>query len=138
MDVGRKGRGPQAVINVTPLVDVVLVLLIIFMVITPLLEKHLEVSLPKQAEPDQLPPDNPEDQLVVSVAADGSIKLNEQGISRAELGQRLERELASRDQKLVFFQADDDAFYRDAVAVLDITRGAGAETIGTVLAPPSN
>ena len=118
-------------INVTPLVDVVLVLLIIFMVVTPLLEKDIGVSLPnteKVEEVTEVPPD----QLVVHIDRAGELKLNYNPISVEELQEALEKKLKLRaaNDKTVFIVAADEAAYPRLVAVLDKARQAGAETLG--------
>jgi biopolymer transport protein ExbD/biopolymer transport protein TolR len=111
--------------NVTPLVDVVLVLLIIFMVVTPLLTKKLWIPLPKNEKVEEPPPDDVKP-VVISVARDGAVRLNAQEISRAELGDRVARVLAARADEVIFFDADGETPYGDAVSVMDIVRGAGA------------
>ena len=118
-------------INVTPLVDVVLVLLIIFMVVTPLLEKDIEVRVPDNddiQETTEVPPD----QLVVSLAADGALKINADDITAPEYVEKLSRMVAAkpRGERLVFFMADDRTNYGRLVWALDGARQAGAETLG--------
>jgi biopolymer transport protein ExbD len=134
MQVSRGGR-VAPVINVTPLVDVVLVLLIIFMVIAPLLEKELVVHLPTAQMAEESPQNDA--QIVLELGPDGRVQVNGQDVPRVRLEERVRQLLAPRREKVVFFQADDAARYGDAVAVLDAARGAGAETIGTVLANPA-
>ncbi|MBL8949670.1 MAG: biopolymer transporter ExbD [Myxococcaceae bacterium] len=125
-----QGR-PSSDINVTPLVDVVLVLLIIFMVVTPLLEKDLEVRVPEQ-EQVELPSDVPPDQLVVSVAADGVFQLNSEALADGDYVPRLARAIAARAKgdRVVFFVAEGAASYARVVAALDGAKAAGAETLG--------
>ena len=117
-------------INVTPLVDVVLVLLIIFMVVTPLLEKDIEVRVPDAdvEEVSEVPPD----QLVVSIDAAGKLKINADEISGDDYVERLRRFVAARPrgERLVFFMADEQANYGKLVTALDGARAAGAETLG--------
>jgi biopolymer transport protein ExbD len=122
---------PNSEINITPLVDVVLVLLIIFMVVTPLLEKDIEVRVPdKQEELDesQIPPD----QLVVSIAKDGQLSINADKVSAEEYVERLSRAVAAKakGERLVFFTADDETNYGKLVGALDGARVAGAEILG--------
>jgi biopolymer transport protein ExbD len=116
--------------NVTPLVDVVLVLLIIFLVVTPLLSKNFWVHLPKQEKeeitPDQQDPDPP---LVLRVGPNRTIKVNAVDITFEELPERLKRMFAARDDHILFFDAADDADYGFAVEVLDKAREGGAVTI---------
>jgi biopolymer transport protein ExbD len=121
---------PNSEINVTPLVDVVLVLLIIFMVVTPLLEKMLGVKIPdaEQVELQEAPPP----QLVVSVSPAGELAINTQPVPPDEYVERLRRIIAAQPagERLVFFVADEVANYAKVVAALDGARAAGAETLG--------
>ncbi len=124
-------RPPNSDINITPLVDVVLVLLIIFMVVTPLLEKDIDVRVP-DTEELQNPEEVPQDQLVVSIAKTGKISINAEQVSEADYVEKLTRLVAGkpRGEKLVFFTADDGANYGKLVTLLDGARQAGAETLG--------
>ena len=133
VDLNAGKDGPSPTINVTPLVDVVLVLLIIFMVVTPMLVRTLDVRIP--AKPDDLPPppDDAPPALVLEVAADGSMTFDDQMVAMNELQGRIQQALEDRTEKQVFVKVDDGARYGDAVAAMDAARGAGAETIGTVV-----
>src|SRR6266481_10059598 len=130
---GHKGVAPQ--MNVTPLVDVVLVLLIIFMVITPLLAKNFWVHLPKQDKEEvtrqQLEAD-PAPPLVLRVGTRRSIQVNGAEVPFEELSARLRRMFAARDDHVLFFDAADDAEYGFAVEVMDQARAGGAVTIATL------
>ena len=129
-----EGR-PNSDINVTPLVDVVLVLLIIFMVVTPLLEKDIMVRVPDDENETVEEPD-PE-QLVVTIDEQGGIKLNSEALSDDDYQTRIKRALAAKpyDEKLVFFLPDDKAPYPRVVQVLDWTRTGGAHILGVVTEP---
>jgi biopolymer transport protein TolR len=123
---------PNSDINVTPLVDVVLVLLIIFMVVTPLLEKDIEVRVPETEVENTPPPENP-DQLVVQLDETGKIKINaEQMASPDDYITRLKRMLASKpkEERIVFFMATDKTNYGSLVSVLDGAKAAGAFVLG--------
>ncbi len=123
--------------NVTPLVDVVLVLLIIFMVIAPMMVKQFWLHVPKK-ETEAATPDQPSDgpvPIVVSVRADRSVWINADRVEVAELGERLQRIFAARTDRLVFFDADDRLAYGDAVTVLDAARGGGATNIAVLTEP---
>jgi biopolymer transport protein ExbD/biopolymer transport protein TolR len=140
---GGADRGVTPQMNVTPLVDVVLVLLIIFMVITPLLSKKFWVHTPKQEkeevtkaelEADPTPP------LVMHVDGTRAIRVNGTEVPFTELAERLKRMFAARDDHVLFFDAADDADYGFAVEVLDQAREGGAVTIAaltTALSAPS-
>ena len=134
MQVGG-GGSLRSDINVTPLVDVVLVLLIIFMVITPLLSKNFWIHLPKQEKEevtrDQLQAD-PTPPLVLHVGAGRSIQVNGTDVGFEELSERLKRMFAARDDHVIFFDAADDAEYGFAVEVMDQARAGGAVTIATL------
>ena len=131
---GKKARATPHM-NVTPLVDVVLVLLIIFMVITPLLAKNFWVHLPKQDKEEvtreQLQAD-PTPPLVLRVGAGRSIQVNGTAVTIEELGERLKRMFAAREDHVLFFDASDDAEYGFTVEVMDQARAGGAVTIATL------
>jgi len=139
MDVGTRGDTdvvPQ--MNVTPLVDVVLVLLIIFMVITPLLAKTFWIHTPKQekeeVEAQELQQD-PTPPLVLRVGADRALELNGTTVGFDELPERLRRIFAARTDHVVFFDADDEAAYGFVVQVMDQAREGGAVTIAALTEP---
>jgi biopolymer transport protein ExbD len=118
-------------INITPLVDVVLVLLIIFMVITPLLQMGYEVKVPpKSTNPNpQIDPD----QLIVSLTGQGKLFLNKQELTAPQLATELASILKNRRDKTVFFSGDDQSTYGDVARTMDLCRNAGATNIGIVL-----
>ena len=120
--------------NVTPLVDVVLVLLIIFMVVTPMLSKQLWLNVPPKPDEKEQPPP-PADAIppiVLRLEKGGAARVNGEAIALAELPQRLVRMLNARPDKVVFFDADADVPYGTAVDVLDRVRGGGVETIAVL------
>jgi len=125
---------PNAAINVTPLVDVVLVLLIIFMVVTPLLEKDIHLALPSTEKVEEVK-DVPPDQLVVKIAASGDMELNGEKIAPEAYVGVLKDKLARRGDKTVFVMADDAAGYPKLVAALDGAKAAGATTLGMATDP---
>jgi biopolymer transport protein TolR len=128
---GKKGRAHPEM-NVTPLVDVVLVLLIIFMVVTPLLHAHFWVHVPKQdklEETEPAPPNPSDGPIVISVNAEGHIQINRDVYPDADFPKRLHRMLVARGERKVFFDAHDEAPYARAVHALDLARGAGAAHI---------
>jgi biopolymer transport protein ExbD/biopolymer transport protein TolR len=134
---GGHGKGVAPSMNVTPLVDVVLVLLIIFMVITPLLTKKFWVHTPKQEKEEvtkeQLVED-PDPPLVLRVAANREVTVNGTVVALDELVPRLRRMFAARDDHVLFFDAADDTEYGFAVEVMDRAREGGAVTIATLTA----
>ena len=128
---GPASGGYKSDINITPLVDIVLVLLIIFMVITPLLQMGYDVKVPPKATVESPPPAL--DQLIVSLTRQGRIYLNKEQLDAQTLSLRLSEILKNRRDKTVFFSADDAAGYGDVARVMDIVRTAGAKNIGIVL-----
>ena len=136
--VGGKGKhGIRPSMNVTPLVDVVLVLLIIFMVIAPMMVKQFWLHVPKKetaAAADDSASDGPVP-VVLTVRADRSVWINKDRVELAELRDKLNRIFAARTDRLVFFDADDAVPYGDAVRVLDAARGGGAANIAVLTEP---
>lgn len=133
MSVGQGGGRKQKVtpqMNVTPLVDVVLVLLIIFMVVTPLMTKQFWISVPKKQEDvQQQKSDDDQPPVVLSLRADGTLRINKDPVAREELGTRLPRIFSARGDAMLVFDAEDGANYGEAVKVMDLARAAGAVTI---------
>jgi len=130
-----KGKGVAPVMNVTPLVDVVLVLLIIFMVITPLLTKKFWVHTPKQEKEEVTKEELAKDSdppLVLRVGTGREITVNGAQVGFEELAERLKRMFAAREDHILFFDADDQAEYGFAVEVMDRAREGGAVTIATL------
>src|SRR5688572_23834818 len=135
---GSKG-GPKSDINVTPLVDVVLVLLIIFLVTMPILMRDISIDVPKKAEENTPPELLPDTQLVIEWKSDGRLLLNGEEINRTDLAVKVRERLERKREKVVFVDFDDSVRYGDAVSVMDTCRGAGAATVALKMkeaAPP--
>jgi biopolymer transport protein ExbD len=127
---GGKGR-PSGEINVTPLIDIVLVLLIIFMVMTPVMLKEIVAKVPQKST--ELVPQPPgENPIVVELDARDTLTLNGEGVAPEALGERVAERLRHDRQKVVFFKIDDDANYGRAVRIMDVCKGAGAATLGII------
>src|SRR5215468_5410356 len=126
---GSTGAGVRSDINITPLVDVVLVLLIIFMVATPILIKDLDLTVPEKADVQVATPTTA-NQVVVSVTKEGQVQINREPIVESQFGEKIHDLMTARSEKLVFFDVDDDAIYGDAMHLMDVARGAGAKTLG--------
>jgi biopolymer transport protein TolR len=139
MAMGLGTSRPLTDINVTPLIDVVLVLLIIFMVLTPLAEKQMFTRVPEYEPPNQVvPPDQvPPDQTVLLMKADGHVLLNRQDKTVDEAMAYLHDTYNGRPSKILFFNAEDSVKYDQAVKVLDLAHQAGVNTIGMMTDPPS-
>ena len=120
----------KAEINVTPLVDVVLVLLIIFMVITPLLQMGYDVVTPPEVESDVPPP--PGDQIVVRLDGQGRMYINKEVIDPGAFPARLREAMRNRESKVVFFAADGALPYGQVADFLDTCRDNGAKNLGMV------
>ncbi|HMF76480.1 MAG TPA: biopolymer transporter ExbD [Bryobacteraceae bacterium] len=130
MAVGGSG-GARADINVTPLIDVLLVLLIIFMVITPLTPHGLDTLVPQPPPPNQPPPPPQSDPtVVIEVAKEGTLKINGQDIKETDLQEKLEGIFKTRATKVVFVKGDPDVDYRYVAQAIDDSKGAGLDKVG--------
>jgi len=130
INVRNEGVKVNSNINVTPMVDVMLVLLIIFMVITPMLQKGVTVKLAQANNPVQMPDADKEDALIVAVMNDGAIYFDTQKITPAELTQKVRDRIANRTDKHVYVKADARAKYKAVVDVVDDVRSAGVDQLG--------
>jgi len=128
MDVGGKGK-INSEINVTPLVDVVFVLLVIFMVVAPLLERGYDLDIPEEIT--QRPPDI-QKQIVVTFTKNGDCFINKNRTSKEQLQLKLSEILSGQSQKLVFLAAARELNYGDVVGLMDAIRASGAKSIGLV------
>lgn len=134
MELGNRNsdRGTMSQINVTPLVDVMLVLLVIFMVTAPMMQQGVQVNLPK-AETKALK--SPEEAVVVSIEKNGRFYIDKAEISPDELKTKLSALLVNRAKKEVFLKADRDVPYGEVVKVMAEIKGAGVERLGMVTEP---
>jgi biopolymer transport protein TolR len=127
MNVGKK-KGAMADINITPYIDILLVLLIIFMVITPIRQMDLDVKVP-QASNDTTAPIDPS-VIVVSIGEAGQLAVNNEETTNSRLGAKLQEIYSARANKNMFISASSKLPYGDVVHVIDIAKGAGVGDIG--------
>jgi biopolymer transport protein ExbD len=133
MDVGGSGGGPKSDINVTPLVDVMLVLLIIMMLVAPMLQKGVDVKLPAATHTADKP--ETQQQTVLAVDARDKFYINGIEVPRAEMADRVKQALEEKTERVVLIKGDTDASYRAIMAAMDDLRKAGIEDIGLITDP---
>ena len=130
MDLGGAKGGIKSDINVTPLVDVMLVLLIIMMLVAPLMQQGVPVKLPVASNYVDKPETN--NQTVVAIAANKTVYLNAKFIATDELGKKVEEALKDKTEKIVLIKADQEVDYSAVMAAMDQLRAAGVEDIGLI------
>jgi len=130
MDVGSAKGGVKSDINVTPLVDVMLVLLIIMMLIAPMLQKGVDVRLPEASNSSDKPEN--QEQTVVAVGADRQFYLNSVRVREDDLTQKVIEYLETKKEKVVLIKADVDAPYASVMAAMDKLRAAQVENVGLI------
>ena len=135
MQVGGSGS-MRSEINVTPLVDVVLVLLIIFMVITPVVQMGYLVKVPPKA-PANLPPSAVQDQIVLRLYSGDRVMINKEEMNMGQFPNRIREILRGNSAKMVFFSGARDVDYESTMKFLDLARNSGARNIGIIVEDPS-
>ena len=130
MDVGGAKGGVKSDINVTPLVDVMLVLLIIMMLVAPLLQQGVPVKLPTAANTTDKP--ETQDQTVLAIGRNKELYLNAKPVTEQELATRINEILENKKEKVVLIKADEEVEYGAVMAAMDSLRQAGVEDIGLV------
>jgi biopolymer transport protein TolR len=115
--------------NVTPMIDVLLVLLIIFMMAIPMMRKAIDVQLPDPT-PQQQTSTTPPNQIVLQVLPGGKYKINSEDVTKDRLAARLKEVYDPRPDKIIFIKGDPKVKYQDVVTAMDISRGAGVKVIG--------
>jgi biopolymer transport protein ExbD/biopolymer transport protein TolR len=133
--IGETASGKAiADINVTPMVDIMLVLLIIFMVVTPLLQKGVSVDLAKTKNPREMREADRDDAVVVAVTRDGNIFLHDEKLTKDKLNEKIKDLLQNRIDKTVYVRSDRRAKYGGVVDVVDIVRASGVDALGLLTA----
>jgi biopolymer transport protein ExbD len=133
MDLGGAKGGVKSDINVTPLVDVMLVLLIIIMIVAPMLQQGVSVRLPVAANTTEKP--ETQGQTVVAIAADKALYLDARPVREAELATKITEALEQKTEKIVLIKADEEVDYGTVMAAMDQLRLAGIEDIGLITEP---
>ena len=128
MGSGNPSEGLQNEINVTPMIDVLLVLLIIFMMVIPMSRKALDLQLPDPT-PDNTPSGPPPSQIVLEVLPGNTFRINSQPVSKNDLGKRLKEIYDPRPDKIIFVKGDPAVKYSDVITAMDVARGAGVKVI---------
>ena len=133
MDVGEQS-GSLSSPNIVPLIDILLVLIIIFMVITPLIPKGLDTLVP-QPNPNQKQDVELENKtVVVQVSKDGKVKINQDDSNWEQLGPRIEQIFKERAEKIAFVKGDNEVLFEEVARAIDIMRGAGIDKVGLITA----
>jgi biopolymer transport protein TolR len=132
MSLSKRNEGAKisSAINVTPMVDVMLVLLIIFMVVTPMLQKGISVDMAPVNNPEQMPDADKEDALLVSITRDGKVYFGSEQISVDNLTTKVKDRLANKPDKRVYVKADMRTRFGGVVQVVDSVRAAGVDDLG--------
>jgi len=133
ISVRDEGRKVNSNINVTPMVDVMLVLLIIFMVITPMLQNKVQIDMARVDNPVNMPDADKEDAIVVAITRDGGVFLGQNRIALPELGGKVRDRLADTPGKTIYIRADARSQYRAVEDAIDAVRTAGVEDVGLLV-----
>ena len=131
ISMGKTGRSEVSDINITPMIDVLLVLLVIFMLAQQVMLRSIDIQLP--VDRDRNPNAVQATQIILEIGADGSYKINTQPVPRDQLAARLKEIYTGRPDKVLLVKADGQVTYGDVIAAMDVARGAGVKVLGSVL-----
>ena len=134
MDVGGESGGSLSNPNVVPLIDILLVLIIIFMVISPVVPKGLDALVPQPSPNQQQNVELENKTVVVQIANNGKLKINNEDTTWDRLGPRMEEIFKERAEKIAFVKGDNDVLFMDVARAIDVMRGAGIDKIGLITA----
>jgi biopolymer transport protein ExbD len=129
--MGSTGTGNIADPNMTPMIDVLLVLIVIFIIAQPMMQKTMDIQLPREEKNQQPNPSNTN--IVLQIEPNGVYKINTLQVRQSELQQKLNDIYRNRPQKVIFVKAGPDVIYQDVISAMDAARGAGVKVIGAVL-----
>ncbi|HEY0303912.1 MAG TPA: biopolymer transporter ExbD [Longimicrobiales bacterium] len=131
ISMGKTGKGDISDPNMTPMIDVLLVLIVIFIIAQPMMQKTMDIQLPREEKNQQPNPSNTN--IVLQIEPNGVYKINTLQVPQAQLESKLKDIYANRPQKIIFVKAGPDVIYQDVIAAMDAARGAGVKVIGAVL-----
>jgi biopolymer transport protein TolR len=130
ISMGKTGRNEVSDPNITPMIDVLLVLLVIFIIVQPLLQKTMDVQLPKE-EKEKVA--DPSAQIILQIEPGGVYRINTLQVAKSQLQQKLNDIYRNRPQKVIFVKANPNVIYQDVIEAMDMARGAGVKVMGAVL-----
>ena len=131
ISMGKTGSSSVSDINMTPMIDVLLVLIVIFMIAQPMMQKTMDIQLPREEKNNTQT--QPSTNIVLQIEPGGVYKINTMQVARNRLQQELTKIYANRPQKIIFVKAGKEIVYQDVIAAMDAARGAGVKVIGAVL-----
>lgn len=132
VSMGKTGRSELSEINITPMIDVLLVLLVIFMIAQQVMMKSIDIQLPKDPDPNEQSNPDP-DVIIMEIEPGGVYKVNTRPMNKAQLGPFLQQTYTGRPKKVIFVKANGAVKYQDVIGAIDLARGAGVKVIGQVL-----